>query len=134
MEIVVDHLGDVQFEVKARNHTLICDQPEENGGFNEGMTPPEFMLASLGSCAAYYAVQYLKARQLAAQGLRVRVTAGKGKAPARLVDFKIEVQLPRFLEERHKEGVLRAVHSCLIHNTLLDPPQITTVLVQPLAA
>jgi organic hydroperoxide reductase OsmC/OhrA len=27
------------------------DQPVENGGHDEGMTPPELLLASLGSCA-----------------------------------------------------------------------------------
>ena len=41
MEVTVDHLGAVQFEIKARQHTIPCDQPPENGGFDEGMTPPE---------------------------------------------------------------------------------------------
>ena len=62
LEVVVNHLGAVQFEAKARQHTVYCDQPAENGGFDEGMTPPEFLLAALGTCAGYYAVQYLKAR------------------------------------------------------------------------
>ena len=60
MEVTVEHLGEVQFEIRAREHVISCDQPRENGGFDEGMTPPEFLLASLGSCAAYYAVDYLK--------------------------------------------------------------------------
>src|SRR5579871_1665445 len=58
LEVLVNHLGDVQFEVKARNHVLYCDQPAENGGYDEGMTPPELFLASLGTCAGFYAVQY----------------------------------------------------------------------------
>jgi uncharacterized OsmC-like protein len=55
MEITVEHLGAVQFEIRACQHTIVCDQPEASGGFDEGMTPPELMLASLGSCANYYA-------------------------------------------------------------------------------
>lgn len=35
MEVTIDYLGDVQFEVRARNHTILCDQPEANGGFDE---------------------------------------------------------------------------------------------------
>ena len=123
-EVLVDHLGGIQFEVKARNHTIICDQPVDNGGFDEGMTPPEFLLASLGTCAGYYAVQYLKARNLPTDGLHVRTTAEKAKAPARLVDFHVEVEYPHELDERHREGLVRAVHGCLIHNTLLNPPRI----------
>ena len=53
MEVTVEHLGAVQFEIKARQHTIACDQPPENGGFDEGMTPPELLLASLASCAGF---------------------------------------------------------------------------------
>ena len=121
MEVLVEHLGAVQFEVKARNHTLISDQPAENKGFDEGMTPPELFLASLGSCAAFYAVDYLKRNELQ-EGCKVRVTADKVKAPARLDNFHIEVEVPGNLTDDQVRGVDEAVHRCLIHNTLLHPP------------
>jgi len=125
MEIQVEHLGGVQFEIKARQHAIVSDQPLENGGFDEGMTPPELLLASLGSCAGFYAAQYLKNRQLAPEGTIVRVTAEKAKDPARLENFRIEVQVPAELSDEDKQGVERSVHHCLIHNTLLHPPQIS---------
>ena len=125
MEIQVEHLGGVQFEIKARQHAIVSDQPLENGGFDEGMTPPELLLASLGSCAGFYAAQYLKKRQLAPEGTIVRVTAEKAKDPARLENFRIEVQVPGELNDEDKQGVERSVHHCLIHNTLLHPPQIS---------
>ena len=53
------------------------------------------------------------------------------KAPARLDDLRIIVEYPEALEARHREGLLKAVHSCLIHNTLLNPPKITTEIVAP---
>jgi len=133
MEVSVEHLGEVQFEIKARSHTLACDQPVENGGYDEGMTPPELLLASLGACAAYYAAEYLRRHNLAATGTRVRVTAEKAKNPARLAEFQIEVDLPLEVSEQHREGIEDAVHRCLIHNTLLYPPQIS-IEVRQLAA
>lgn len=123
MEVTVEHLGAVQFEIKARQHSLISDQPLENKGYDEGMTPPELFLASLGSCAAYYAVDYLKRNELEQEGCRVRVTAEKAKAPARLDNFRIEVEVPPSMDAAHIEGVENAVHRCLIHNTLLHPPK-----------
>jgi putative redox protein len=124
LEVSVEHLGAVQFEIKARGHSIVSDQPAENGGFDEGMTPPELMLASLGSCAAFYAADYLKRQNLAAEGTRVRVTAEKVKNPARMDNFRIEVQVPAGLSEEHVKGVEEAVHRCLIHNTLTHPPKI----------
>ena len=134
MEVTVEHLGAVQFEIKARQHTIACDQPAENGGYDEGMTPPELLLASLGSCAGFYAAQYLRKYKLATEGTRVRVTADKVKDPARMDNFRIEIETPIELTEQHRAGVERAVHHCLIHNTLLQPPQIRIEVKQMMAA
>jgi uncharacterized OsmC-like protein len=124
MEVFVEHLGAMQFDIKARQHSVVCDQPAENGGFDEGMTPPEFLLAALGSCAAFYAAQYLRKKGLAKEGTRVRVTAEKALNPPRLDDFRIEIAAPVSLNAEHKAGVEDAVKHCLIHNTLLHPPTI----------
>jgi putative redox protein len=129
MELTVEHLGAVQFEIKTRGHTVISDQPVENGGFDEGITPPEFLLAALGSCAAYYVVEYLKARNLATVGTKVSVAADKVKNPARLDNFRLLITVPARLDPEHQDGIQRAVHKCLVHNTLLHPPQITTEVV-----
>jgi putative redox protein len=128
MEITVEHLGAVQFEVKARQHKLVSDQPAENKGFDEGMTPPELLLASLGTCAAFYAVDYLVRNQQEREGVKVRVTCDKVKGPARLDNFKIEVEVPGDLDDAHVKGVEEAVHRCLIHNTLLHPPKMEVAI------
>ena len=127
MEITVRHLGDAQFEADARGHRVVCDQPTENGGYDEGMTPPEFLLVALGTCAGFYVAQYLKAHSLACPDLEIKVAAEKATQPARLASFRIEVIAPS-LEPQHEAGVLHAVHKCLIHNTLLNPPAIETVI------
>ncbi len=128
MQVTVDHLGAVQFEIKTRGHRIASDQPVEAGGFDEGMTPPELMLASLGSCAAYYAAQYLRKKRLAKEGTTVAVSADKVKDPethlTRLDNFSIDIKSPIPLSPEHESGMREAVHHCLIHNTLLQPPKI----------
>jgi uncharacterized OsmC-like protein len=131
MEVQVEHLGAVQFEIKARQHSLICDQPLDSGGDDEGMTPPELLLASLGSCAAYYAVDYLKRNHILQDGVKTRVTAEKVKGPFRLDNFKIELEIPGGIAEGHVKGLEDAVHRCLIHNTLLHAPTIDLVINAP---
>jgi putative redox protein len=133
VEVIAQHLGAVQFEITARGHKIYSDQPFENGGFDEGMTPPELMLASLGACAGYYAVDYLKREKLPTQGVRVRTRAEKVKGPPRLDDIHIELECPGAVEERQRNGVLDAVRKCLIHNTLLHTPKIRVDLLVPVA-
>ena len=131
MQVEVHQIDNVKFAVKARKHIVLSDQPEENGGTNEGMTPPELMLGALASCAAYYAAQYLRGRSLATSGTHVVVTADKLKSPARLDNFAIEVTCPVALTPDQLTGIERSVHQCLIHNTLLNLPTIHTTIKTP---
>jgi putative redox protein len=102
MGVTIEHLGAMQFQIHARSHTIACDQPVEFGGFDEGMAPPELLLASLGSCAGYYAAE--RKNKLATEGTRVKVTAQKLKGPARLDDFQIEVESPVELTGSQRTG------------------------------
>ncbi len=124
MEVKVCQIEGVRFDIQARTHTITCDQPAENGGADSGMTPPELLLASLGSCAAFYAAEYLRTRNLTRTGVEVTVTAEKLKPPARLGNFHVQVASPVPLTEEQTESMMRCVRQCLVHNTLLSPPEI----------
>lgn len=127
MEVEIRYQGGVRFEAAARGHRVVCDQPPSNGGEDAGMTPPEFLLVSLGTCAGFYGAQYLKARSLPTEPLTVRITAEKVLQPARLTRFHLEVTAPA-LDPQHQTGLLRAMKACLIHNTLLNVPEIEIAL------
>jgi uncharacterized OsmC-like protein len=124
MEVKVSQIDRFKFNVEARSHSVICDQPLDNGGDDTGMTPPELLLGSLGTCAQFYAVQYLRARKLDDQGVEVKVSAEKLMQPTRLGNFRVHVTCPALLSSDQTEGLRRSVHHCLIHNTLLSPPVI----------
>jgi uncharacterized OsmC-like protein len=128
MEVKVTHLDQVKFSIQSRSHSILCDQPAENGGEDTGMTPPELLLASLGSCAAFYAVQYLKTRNLAQSGVEVSVTAEKLKQPGRVGNFKVQVRCAVSLTSEQEEGLMRSVNACTIHHTLMTPSEITVEL------
>ena len=123
MEISVRHLDGKRFQMTARGHEVLSDQPVENEGTDAAMTPPELFLGSLGACAAYYAEEYLRARALPDENLEIRVSAAKGDKPARIVSMRVDVVAPG-LTQRHRDGILRAVDSCLLKNTLHKPPEI----------
>ena len=131
MEAFVRYGGGVRFEAEARGHRIVSAQPLESGGEDAGMTPPELLLASLGTCVGYYAAQYLRVHKLPVEDLTVRVEAEKAAHPARLGTFRIEVESPAATEERHREGLLRAAHKCLIHNTLMVAPAIEIAVAVP---
>jgi len=123
MEVRIRHGKNYQTEAFARFHRVVCDQPFDEGGSNTGMTPPELMLAAIGSCAMYYAGEFLRTRNLALEDIEIRVSAVKGGMPARLVEIGIEVDAPG-LSTRARAGLMKAIEACLLHRTLLDPPRV----------
>jgi uncharacterized OsmC-like protein len=116
-------LDGKSFETLIRGHRIVCDQPISEGGADLGVTPPELLLASLGACAGHYAAEYLRARSLSLIGLAIYVEADKGTHPARLASFRIDIDCP-VVGDKDRQGLLRAVRACLIHNTLTTSPTI----------
>ena len=129
METTIHYIDNVAFEATIRGHRIVTDLPPAEGGHDTGPTPPELVLAGLGTCAGFYALQYLKLHSLPKAGLSVRVTAEKQiqPRPARMAQFRIEVTVPS-ASEKDVPGLLRAVKGCLIHNTLTNPAEIETVV------
>jgi len=128
MEVKVSCLGPNKFEIAARQHRIVIDQPFDSDGSDSGMTPPELFLSALGGCAAFYASEYLRARALPDEGLEIRISASKGDRPLRITHLQIEVVAPG-LTQRHRKGILRAVDACLLKNTLNQPPEMEVKVV-----
>ncbi len=56
--------------------------------------------------------------------MEVSVSAGKLKQPAQIGNFIVQATCPVALTEELSERLMRSVHHCLVHNTLLSPPEI----------
>lgn len=129
MHVHLTHESGLSFKAVSRDHELLSDQPRTNGGEDKGMTPPEWFLASLGSCVGFYAVKFCQARQLDSTQMRIEVEGSKSQArPIRIDAIEIRVCLPYALDDKHRKGLQRAVDACIIHNTLTHPPEMSTII------
>lgn len=117
------YLGGKRFSTQIGDHQILTDQPKTSGGDDSAPTPPDLLLASLGACAAHYAMEYLTTRYLPTDGLHVQVFADKAARPVHLDHFRVVVETAP-LEPKHREGLQRAVETCLIHRTLTASPRV----------
>ncbi len=116
--IVVTHLDGVRFATQVRSHRVIVDQPREAGGDDAGPMPIELLGTALGTCIAFYVQQFLHARHLPYEGMRVEVDQTSGRNPSRVAQFTVRVILPAPLPIGFSELLERVVRSCPAHNTL----------------
>jgi len=132
MEVRIRHRKGQQSEAFARFHRVVCDQPFDEGGGDNGMTPPELMLSALGCCAMHSATEYLQARHIPLDRIELRVSAEKGGRPARLTGIGIQVDAPG-LTNRMREGLIKAVEACLLHRVFCEPPQVRIAMATAVA-
>ena len=116
--IVTTYEGGLRFAVQIRSHRLIVDQPVRAGGEDAGPMPLELLSASLGSCIALYAQQYLKSRGLPYDGIRVEVDPRGAANPARIGEFVVRLTVPASLSAHESEMLERVARSCPAHHTL----------------
>jgi uncharacterized OsmC-like protein len=124
MSLIVKYLSGKKFEVMCRSHKIIIDQPESEGGTDQGMTPIELLNVSLASCAAFYTVTFLERRIPTLSGLEVRSTWQYLEDPHRIGTMHLSIILPRHLSEPEKRGLLRTVEHCTVGNTLNHSPKV----------
>ena len=116
--ILVTHDRDARFIAQVRSHRIVVDQTVPGGGEDSGPEPIELLGAALGTCVAYYIGEFLKARGLSTDGLRVAVEQYGAANPHRVGAFDVRVALPAGFPERYLETVERVARSCPVHNTL----------------
>ncbi|NIQ93704.1 MAG: osmotically inducible protein OsmC [Desulfuromonadales bacterium] len=114
--------GGVAVEASTGGFTIRTDQPPENGG--EGSAPPPFdlYLASLGTCAGFFALRFCQQRELETEGLTLSMDwerDEKTRLPSRVA---IRINLPERFPEKYKKAIIRATDQCAVKRSILDPP------------
>jgi putative redox protein len=126
--IRVRHQHGDAFIVSMRGHELVVDQPVALGGGDAGPTPTELFVASVGSCAAFFARRYLDRHHLA-QGLEVTVRhVLSHDRPARVerIDLVLHTDAP--LPDQRRSALRRTVEHCTVSNSLRSAPDIIITL------
>ncbi len=112
--------GDSQFKVKSNNYELVVDTR------GSGITPPDALLASLGTCVGVYLRKYAEGARIELKQFSISVDAEFTKEPPYCFkQINVFVDLKGLeLEEKRKEALLRFIKNCPIHNTLKADPAV----------
>ena len=105
------------------------DQPRTAGGGGSAPSPFELFLASIGTCAGYYALRFCQQRELPTGGLALRLTTERDPEKKGLSRIRIEVDLPPDFPEKYREAILRAVDQCTVKRHIVTPPILEVVAI-----
>jgi ribosomal protein S12 methylthiotransferase accessory factor len=123
MELEMTFPGGVAVETRVGGFAVRTDQPTGDGGDNSAPSPYALFFASIGTCAGFYALRFCQARKLDTSGLTVKMFVDRDAESGKVSTIRIEVGLPPGFPEKYKGAIERAVDSCTVKRTILDPPK-----------
>ncbi len=122
--VEIANRGDSAFGVKSKDYEFTIEAE------GKGVTPPDALLASLGSCIGVYIRKYAEGTLLAIKEFSVSVRADFSKEkPVCFKSVSVTIDLKGFtLDERRRHSLLEFIKNCPVHNTLKADPQIEVTI------
>ncbi|NLH06252.1 MAG: osmotically inducible protein OsmC [Chloroflexi bacterium] len=85
-------------------------------------TPFALFLASIGTCAGIYVLNFCKQRGLPTENIRI-VQRMQTNPFTRMVEkVELDIQVPPTFPEKYKAAVIRAADQCAVKKHLENPP------------
>jgi len=129
MELNVVYRNNKEFGVSCRGHEITVDLPQEKGGKDKGVMPPELLVASLATCMGVYVQSYCRNAGINAEGLSLSAKWEPASDPARIGNIDVEIKLPNLKDKVKEHAILKAAEHCMVHNTFHNLPLMTAKLV-----
>jgi putative redox protein len=119
--------GGMRVEALHDGYRIRTDQPVLAGGEGTAPSPFDLFLASVGTCAGYYALRFLEQRHIDTAGLAVTPRAEPSDPGRHVRSIRIEVSLPRAFPAKYRDAILRAIDQCAVKRHLVEPPVVEIV-------
>lgn len=120
--------GGKRINADFNGFTVKTDQGVKGGGEGSAPEPFQYFLASLATCAGIYALNFMEARKIPTQGLRLSQTAHWDPEKKRLAKVEINLDLPPDFPEKYHKAIKRAVDLCAVKKAIADPPEFEIIV------
>ncbi|WP_283679007.1 OsmC family protein [Lentilactobacillus sp. Marseille-Q4993] len=114
----------------ARDHSFTADEPKQFHGTDEGPTPVEYLLSSIGACLIVSAKSVARhTKDMELQKFEVDVTGETQGFPdksSKIVSALIKIDCDTNLNKPDQQKFIEeTIHRCTIHNTLENAFEMT---------
>lgn len=132
MHMHVTFPGGARVDAGFGGFEVPTDQPEKAGGQGSAPAPFDLFLASLATCAGYYALRFCQGRELDTEGLELDLVAQRDPETKDLT-IHLDLQLPEGFPDKYRPAIVRAMDQCAVKKALENPPafEVRTTAAEP---
>lgn len=104
----------------ARNHTLMCDRPEDKGGSNQGPMGGELFLMGFGGCFMSNLLAAIEARSGEVSGVRIELRGVLDGTPVHFTEIELLVSATYQDRAEMEKLLVIAERGCIVANTIKE--------------
>ncbi len=119
--------GGAAVDAHFKGHTVRTDQPPKAGGGDTGPAPFDLFLASIGTCAGYYAARFCELKGIDPCKLSIRLETARDQERKRIAKIRVEIELPPDFPAKYRKAIVRAADQCAVKRHILEPPELEVV-------
>jgi ribosomal protein S12 methylthiotransferase accessory factor len=123
--------GGLRVDALHEGFWVRTDQPPAAGGTGAAPSPFDLFLASIGTCAGFYALSFCRQRNLETEGLSLTLSLERRPQSKHIARIRIAITLPPAFPEKYRDALLRAVDQCAVKRHILEPPVFEIVTTRP---
>jgi ribosomal protein S12 methylthiotransferase accessory factor len=119
--------GGVRVDATFRGNTVHTDQPAPYGE-NTAMAPFDLFMASIATCAGYYALRFCQERSISIEGMGLSLDFERDPEKKRISKVRITLTTPAGFPEKYEAAIVRAMDQCAVKKAIVDPPEFDLVV------
>ena len=123
MSMQISFPGGVAVAAQVGEFKLLTDQPVASGGANSAPSPYALFLASIGTCAGFFALRFCQQREISTEGLGLSLDIERDAESRELRKVKIAIQLPPGFPEKYRKAIIKATDQCAVKQAIIASPE-----------
>jgi uncharacterized OsmC-like protein len=127
MAMEISFPGGKKVDAFFKGFTIKTDQSEKDGGEGSAPTPSFLFLASLGTCAGIFALNFCHKRKIDTQKLKLVLDFKTNEKSHMVEKIRITLTLPSSFPEKYIPAIVKAVDLCYVKKHLHEPPEFETI-------
>jgi putative redox protein len=125
MAMEISFPGGKKVNAQFKGFTIKTDQ--SNGGGDTAPTPTFLFLASLGTCAGIYALNFCEKRKIGTAKLKLVLDFESDQKTHMVKKVVMKLTLPPNFPEKYIPAIVKAVDLCYVKKHLHEPPAFETI-------
>ena len=122
MEMEITFPGGARVDANFSAFSVKTDQPMQGGGQGSAPTPFATFLASIGTCAGIYVLDFCQQRGIPTRDIKIVQRMHSDQMTGLVGQIDLEIQLPPDFPEKYKAAVIRSAEQCAVKKHLEHPP------------